>query len=246
MDISARLVHVCHQSAVGGHVGVAFEENVVLAHLGSQLLRGGAVLPVVEIVGALVHGLFLRVVEPLETVGHREGLAVAGEILDKSGRGLDDVGVQPEHPRRVRSESGEEKRVAGLGHSSPSRLLVRHLMALALVLRGDGRVEVLPEDDDALKPFLLQSMLLDLCDLLLELDGGGIALLGLGQNKAQCDELMGVREFQQVVPILLVEASHGRKDKHILAVGNGVVRNGDIVEVVACNWWRARLAANSA
>ncbi len=241
VENTALLRQVGHQRPEGCHLGVALQQDLVRTHLLGQLLRGGAILPVVEIVGALVHLLLLGVPEALEAVGRHDGLVVAGQVLDDGRRGLDDIGVKPQDPRCRGAQSREEQRIAGLGHGGPPNLLVRHLVALALVLRRKGRLNVLAQDDDALEPVLLEPVLLCLGDPLLQLLGRLVALLGLGQDEAESDQFVGVLKAEEVVPVGRVEAGHRGQKQDVLAVLEGVRCDGDIVEVVACDGRRLQL-----
>ena len=229
-DLGALLLvvelHIGHEGAVGGEFFVALKQQVVGRHLRGELLGRLAVLPAVEVVRAL-SGLAGVVLIALVAVGHDNGLVVRREVLDERGRGLDDVAVEPEHPRRVGPQRGEEERVARLRHGGAPHLLILHLVPLRLVLRGQRRVEVLPLDDDP--PELVGAALLCLGDLGLQGRGSGVALLVLGDNEAEGDELVGVAELQEVVPVVLVEAGHGRQDQDGLAVGDGVLGDGDMV-----------------
>lgn len=229
--VGRRVVHHCHERAVGGHIVVALEQDVVLAHFGSHLLRGGAIDPVVVVVGANGHGLLLGVVKPLEAVGGDDGRVVVGEVLDDGGGELDDVGVEPEDPRGGRAEGGEEEGVARFGHGGATSLLVLHLVALGFVLRGEGVFGVLAEDGDGGEAAGFGAGL-GLGDLLLEVGVGLVAFFRLGDDEAEGDEVVGVGDLVQVVPVALVEAGEGREDEDLLLVLGGGARLRDVVHVV--------------
>jgi len=130
---------------------------------------------------------------------------VRGEILDQRRRALDNVRVEPEHPRRGGAEGGEEERVAGARHAGAPRALVLHLVPLRLVLVVDGRVEVLPFDGDA-REALPFGAGLRLGDGGLEGGCGGVSFAGLGDDEAEGDEFVGVCEAEEVFPVAVVEA----------------------------------------
>ena len=114
-------------------------------------------------------------------------------------------------------------------------------MALALILRGKGRIEILPQDDDALETILLRAALLRLLDLLLKGRRGRVAFFRLGENEAEGDELVRVVHSQQVVPVLLIETRHRGKDQDMLAVLDRVRRDGDMIKVVFRDGRRPKL-----
>lgn len=116
--------------------------------------------------------------------------------------------------------------------------MVAQLVALAFVLGRHGRVKVLAQDDDAFEAVLLWAML-RLLDLLLQKGCRLVSLFGLGQDEAQSNQLMGVAEVQEIVPVLLVEPGHRRQDQDVLLVPNGIGRDGDLVEIVSRNRRRA-------
>ena len=229
--VGRSIVHVGHQTAVRRHLRIALEQNVVLAHFSAQLPRSGAVDPVVEVVRALRHGLLVLVVVALEAVGGDDGHVVGGEVLDERRWGLDDVGVHPEHPGCGGAQSGEEQRVARLGHGCTASLLVLHLVALGLVLRLQGDLSVLAQDRDSSEALALGAGL-GLGDLRLECGVGGIALFGLGYYEAERDEVVGVAELQQVFPVAVVEARQRCEDQDGLVVLHRGARGCDIVHVV--------------
>lgn len=233
-----RTAHVCHQRPVRRHLGVAFEQDLVRAHFLRQSLRGGRVLPAVEVVRADVLRSLLFIVISLETVGHDDLLVVAGKILDERRRRLDDVAVEPEHPGRRRAEGGEEEVVARAAHGCSALFLVGEGVALGLGLR-DGRLVVLALDGDG-REAVLVGRGLRLLNALLQLAVGFAAFLALGDDEAQRDQVVRVAQLDEVVPVLLVEAREGREDQHALAVADWVGCGGDIVHVVVDHRRRLR------
>ena len=183
-------------------------------------MRSGRVLPAVEIVRTNVLRILVLVVVPLETVGNNNLLIVAREVLDKRGRRLDDVAVQPEHPGRSRAEGGEEQVVARAAHCSSALFLVGEGVALGLGLR-DGRLVVLALDGDGGEAVLVCGRL-GLLDALLQLAGGLVAFFAFGDDEAERDQLVRVAQLDQVVPVFFVEARERRQDQDALAVADWV------------------------
>lgn len=180
----------------------------------------------------------LLVVVSLEAVGDNEWLVERSEILDQCRRCLNDVGVQPQNPRSIRTKSGKEQRVASLGHDCAAGLLVLKLMTLAFILGHNGRLEILSQNDDTLEPFGFTAMLLRLVDKLLQFGGGLVALLGLGEDETQCDKFMRIAQSQEILPVARIKTGHGSQNKDVLPVLYRRGGDGDIVKVVMHNgWW---------
>lgn len=87
-------------------------------------------------------------------------------------------------------------------------------------------------DDDPTES-ILGGSLLGFCDGGLQGRRGGVTVLVLGQYETEGDELVGIIELHEVLPVLFVEASHGRKDEHMFAVRGRIAGDGDLVEVEA-------------
>jgi len=231
LGVRRRIVHLSHEAAVGSHLGITFQQNIIFAHLRSKILCCGTVDPVVEIVFPNIHSLLFFVVVSLEAVGDNDGHVVVGEILDQGRRGLDDVGIHPQNPRGCGAQGCEQERVARLGHSRPSCLLILHLVTLGLALRLEWGLGVLTEDSDGGEAVLLGSCLC-LGDLCLQRSVCGIALLCLWYYEAQRDEVVWVAELEEVVPVLLVELCQRCEDEDRLFVLDWRARVGHIVHVV--------------
>lgn len=226
-----RVGHIGHQGAVGGNFLVALEQDVVGLHVLGQFLGDLAIAPGVVVVGADVHGAGVGVVVALVAIGDDDGLVVAGEVLDEGGRGLDDVGVEPEDPRGAGAEGGGDEAVAGAAHGLAAGFLVGDFVALLLVLGLERRVEVLAEDGDAGEA-RVDGPGLGAGDGGLERGHGGIGLLGARGDEAQRDELVRVAEPDDVVPEARVEAGEGGEDEDVFTVCGGGARAGQVIEVV--------------
>lgn len=155
---------------------------------------------------------------------------MAGKVLNKRRRRLDNIAVQPEHPRSRRAEGCEEEVVARAAHGCPTLFLVGEGVALGLGLR-DGRLVVLALDGDG-REAVLVGRRLRLLDALLQLAVGFAAFFALGDDEAQRDQVVRVAQLDEVVPVLLVEARERCEDQHALAVADWVGCGGDIVHVV--------------
>lgn len=108
-------------------------------------------------------------------------------------------------------------------------------MTFAFVLGGNGRIKVLTQDNDALEAVLFGAMLLGLVYLFLQLHRGLVALLSLGEDEAQGDELVGIVELEEIVPVSLVEPGHRSQDQDVLAILDWRCGDGNIVEIVVCD-----------
>lgn len=201
-------------------------------------MRGGRVLPAVEVVRADILRSLLFVVISLEAVGHNNLLVVASKVLNKRRRCLDNIAVQPEHPRSRRAEGGEEEVVARAAHGCPALFLVGEGMALRLGLR-DGGLVVLALDGDG-REAVLVGRRLRLLDALLQLAVGFAAFFALGDDEAKRDQVVRVAQLDEVVPVFLVEARERRENQHALAVADRVGCGGDIVHVVVDDRRRLR------
>ena len=80
-------------------------------------------------------------------------------------------------------------------------------------------------------------------NLFLELSGCCIALAALGNDEAQADQVMRVRQGDKIVPVLFVEAGEGCEDEDTFTVSDGVWGVCDVVHVVVDNWRRRSLFA---
>jgi hypothetical protein len=225
------VVHLGHQAAVCRHLCIALKQDVVLAHLVAQLPCGWAVDPIVVVVWADVVRFLVFAVVPLEAVGRNDGHVVRSKVLDEGRRRLDNVGIHPQDPRRGRAHGRKQQRIARLGHGCTAGLLVLHLVPLGLELALQRVLRVLAEDGHGGEAPSLGPRLC-LGDLCLQRGVGGVALLRLRYYEGQRDEAVRVVQLGQVVPVLLVEARHGREDQDRLLVLDGRLRVGQVVHVV--------------
>lgn len=220
----------CHQCSIRRYVRITFEQYFVRPHLRRKVLRHRRVLPRIVVVGSNV-GFFVFVQVALVAIGDDDRLIVRGEVLNECRRGLDDVRIEPEHPRRGRADGCEEKRIAGSSHARASGSLILQLMPLPFVLTLDRRVKVLPFYRDACESLAFGARL-RLCDRGLEGGGCGIALTTLGGDEAKGDEFVRIRELKEIFPISVVEASQRGQDEDGFAVRDGVGRSSEVVEMV--------------
>lgn len=148
INILPLLELIGHQCSVRWHLSVSLNEDVVWAHCLGKLPRLFAVLPGVEVVGALVGLLGIGVDEALEAVGYDDRLVMQRKVLDQRRRCLNDICVQPEDPRGGWAKGGEEERVPRPAHSCAADLLMLQLVPFSFILRRQWRREILALNDD--------------------------------------------------------------------------------------------------
>ena len=83
---------------------------------------------------------------------------------------------------------------------------------------------------------------LGLCDCGLKGCGGCISFSGLGSDKAKSDEVVRVRQGEEVIPVALVESGQGGKDQDGLLIRDRIGCSCQVIEVIVYYWWRYSLA----
>lgn len=166
---------------------------------------------------------------------------MAGQILDEGGRCLDDISVQPKNPGGTGSNSRKNKTVPGTTHRFAACLLVLHFVPLLLILRGERRVEILPEDADTREPRVDRSGL-RLANSLFECRNSRISIFRRWHNESDRNELVRVAQPDHIVPVFLVEPAQRREDKDPFAILRGSAGARETVEVVMDDRWRSTVS----
>lgn len=166
----------------------------------------------------------------LEAVRDNDSAVVACKVLNQRVWGLDDVGVEPEHPGSGGAEGGVQEGVPGAGHCGAASLLRGEGMALLLVLR-DRRVEILADNGDSRESVLLGTGLHSPHGIL-QFRQRRVTLAGLGHDETEVNEIVRVIELQQVRPVCIVEAGEGCQQEDLFAVLDRGRGGGEVVEIV--------------